>query len=58
MNESNHVFDWDGTKIMDHEPNYNRRLFSEMIFINSNKNNINKKEDISKLNRIYNSLFI
>ena len=53
MNEHLHVFDWDNTKILDYESNYNKRLVSEMIHIKSNKNNINKKEDVKFLNPAY-----
>ena len=54
--EFNHDFDWKNVKILDIEPDYFKRSLSEMLFINSDKNNINLKEDVSKLNRIYSSL--
>ena len=43
-------------QILDTETDYFKRSLSEMLFINSDKNNINLKEDVSKLNRIYSSL--
>ena len=35
------------------ESNYKKRLVSEMIYIKSNHNSINKKEDIQNLSTIY-----
>ena len=51
-----HNFDWQNTKILDIEPDYYKRSLSEMLFINSDKNNINLHDDVTKLNRIYCSL--
>ena len=41
-------------KILDHECNWKKRLFSEMLHINNSKKSINKKEDVYNLNNIYN----
>ena len=54
--KDDHEFDWDNVKILDRESNYQKRLISEMLFINCNENTLNKKEDIKSLSRIYNSL--
>lgn len=35
--ETSHEFDWENTKILDHEQSYNKRLISEMIHIKKNK---------------------
>lgn len=48
-----HEFDWDNTTILDREPNYKKRCFSEMLHIKSNKHTINKKTDILYLNKSY-----
>ena len=53
MSEHSHEFDWDNTKILDYEYHYYKRLVSEMIHIKSNKNSINKKEDVKVLNPSY-----
>ena len=53
---NNHKINWEATKILDKEKNSNKRLFSEMIHINSFKFTLNKIEDIQSLNRIYKSL--
>ena len=53
MSEHSHEFDWNNTKILDYDSNYYKRLISEMIHIKSNKNNINKKEDVKFLNPVY-----
>ena len=54
--ESKHRFDWENTKIVDYVSDYQKRLTSEIIHINSNKLSIKKKEFIFTLNRIYFSL--
>ena len=52
QNIPEHHFDFDNTQILDREPYY-KRLLSEMIHINSNKNTLNKIEDLKTLNNIY-----
>jgi len=42
---TNHKIDWDNTKILDRETNYNKRLISECIHIKRHAHNINKKTD-------------
>ena len=42
---NNHNSNWDAISILDKEKNYNKRLFSEMIHINSFKFTLNKIED-------------
>jgi len=42
---NNHRIDWNNTKIIDNETNYNRRLISESIHIKRHTHSINKKTD-------------
>ena len=49
----NHEFDFESVKIKDVEQNYHKRLVSEMLFINSTPNSINKYEDTQNLSREY-----
>ena len=51
--ENKHEFDWGNTSVLDMESNYKKRLVSEMIYIKSNHNSINKKEDIQNLSIMY-----
>lgn len=51
--DNNHDFDWDTVKILDKEPNLQKRLISEMFHIHLNKNCINKMEDTHKLHIAY-----
>ena len=51
--ENKHEFDWENTSVLDMECNYKKRLVSEMIYIKSNHNSINKKEDIQNLSTMY-----
>ena len=48
--ENKHEFDWENISVLDMESNYKKRLVSEIIYIKSNHNSINKKEDIQKSN--------
>jgi len=48
-----HTFDWNNIKIMDLEPNYNKRLISEMLHIKEQKNSINSQKDIELLDEPY-----
>jgi len=43
--EYNHMFDWENTKILDIEHNYNKRLIMKMIYIKKQENDINCKKD-------------
>jgi hypothetical protein len=52
LNEQ-HTFDWDNTKIMDHEKNYHKRLISEMIHIKEQKNGLNLNKDTELLDSSY-----
>jgi len=51
--ELNHSFDWKNTKILDIEPNYYKRLISEMIYIKTQDNGLNSVEDIECLDSSY-----
>ena len=51
-----HEFNWDKIKILDKEPNYDKRLISEMIHISACKHSINKKTDTQNLHTPYISL--
>ena len=44
-----HSFDFENTQILDRESSYYKRLLSETIHINSNKNTINKIKDLQTL---------
>ena len=48
-----HEFDWDNIEILDHEPNYHKRLVSEMIHIKRQKNSINMQTDTESLHQSY-----
>ena len=48
-----HSFDFNKTQILDRQSSYYKRLLSEMIHIDSNKNTINKIEDLQTLHNIY-----
>ena len=50
-------FRWNDVKILDIEPNWKKRLISEMIHIKTNPSNINKRQDTESLNPLYDSLF-
>lgn len=52
LNQS-HTFDWDNTKILDHESNYQKRLISEMLHIKEHKNSINLNKDTELLDSCY-----
>jgi len=49
-----HEFDWDNVKILDYEPNCNKRLISEMIYIKKQKHGLNAQTAL--LDPIYNDL--
>jgi len=50
---SDHEFDWDNILILDEEPSYRRRLFSEMMHIACQKNGINVQTDTDLLDKSY-----
>jgi len=52
-----HEFDWDNVRVVDQEPNYHKRLISEMIFIKKQKHGLNAQTDTVLLDPIYNDLF-
>jgi len=41
MLENNQSFDWQNIKILDFEPNYHKRIVSEMIHIKTQRNGLN-----------------
>jgi len=51
-----HNFNWDNVKILDREPNWHKRLISEMLHIKEQKNGINLQKDTEHLNESYFSL--
>ena len=55
--QQNHSFDWENPKILDYEPNYFKRLISEMIHINEQKNRLNLKTDTELLDDCYSTIF-
>jgi len=50
---SNHSFDWSNVQILDSEPNYYKRITSEMIHIKEQRNGINSHTDTELLNSAY-----
>jgi hypothetical protein len=48
-----HTFDWENTQILDSEPNYYKRLISEMIHIKEQQNGINLNTDTELLDNSY-----
>jgi hypothetical protein len=55
--QQNHSFDWENVKILDFEHNYNKRLISEMIHINEQKNESNLKTDTELSDDCYITIF-
>jgi hypothetical protein len=55
--QQNHSFDRENVKILDFKPNYYKRLISEMIHINEQKNGLNKKTDTELLDNYYSIIF-
>jgi len=51
--ENNHEFNWSGTRILDKESSYTKRLVSEMVFIKKQKNGLNKQSDTEFLPDAY-----
>lgn len=48
-----HEFDWNGVKILDNEPSYNKRLVSEMVYIKTQSSGLNKQSDTETLSDAY-----
>ena len=53
IKELSRMFDWDNVKILDNESNWSKRRVSEMLFINSHNNTVNRKENTFALSHIY-----
>lgn len=52
---TNHEMDWSGIAILDYEPNYKKRLFSEMAYITKYKNiRLNRQRDLEGWSDTYN----
>lgn len=51
--EEKHTFDWKGTKILDVEANYHKRLISEMLHIKEQCNGLNSNKDTELFNDSY-----
>ena len=51
-----HAFDFENTKIIDHESNNKKRIFKEMIYIKTTHNKINNNEDTQGFNTLYNAV--
>lgn len=56
MENTSHSFDFLNVQILDKEQNYKKRIISEMLYINNNKNTLNRKEDTQFLSHIYKHL--
>ncbi|EFN74263.1 hypothetical protein EAG_10171, partial [Camponotus floridanus] len=48
-----HEFKWDEIAILDKDPSYRRRLFSEMLHIASQKEGLNVQTDTLRLDASY-----
>jgi len=53
MLSCNHTFDWNKVKILDTEPNYNKRLISEILHIKEQFSSINSQKDTKFLDDAY-----
>jgi len=53
MQKFSHSFDWDNIKILDSEPNFYKRLVSEMLHIKEHQNAINVQKDTELLDDAY-----
>ena len=53
--KTKHKIDFEKARIIDKENSKYKRLFSEMMHIHINKNNINRMTDTNKLKNIYKS---
>ena len=54
--DNSHIINFQNIKILDFENNKGKRLFSEALFIHTQKNYINKQFQITRLPYIYNTL--
>lgn len=52
-NETKHIFNFADTQILDHDKNYHKLIFKEMIHIKKEQNCVNNKKDIDNLSQIY-----
>jgi len=50
----NHDFDWGNVRILDNESAWYRRIISEMIYIKTQTNGLNKQSDTEMLSDSYN----
>ena len=48
-----HNFDWSNVRVLDSEPNYSKRLISEMLHIKEQHNGINLQKDTELLDESY-----
>jgi len=55
--QHNHDFDWSGVEVLDVERFYHKRLISEMLHINCQRNGINLQTDTDCLDGGYTSIF-
>lgn len=53
VNRNDHRIDYDNSRILDSEKNLMKRVFLEMVHINSNSNSMNKRTDLNNLSQIY-----
>jgi len=51
-----HSFDWNNITILDHEPNYYKRLISEMLYIKEQTNGLNSQIDTDLLDNCYSDI--
>ena len=54
--ENNHTINFDTVKILDYETNKGKRLFSEALYIHTQKKYMNKQFEINKLPKEYSSM--
>lgn len=50
---TDYAFDWNNIEILDNESIWSKRIFSEVLHVNLQKNAINKKEDTKNLHSSY-----
>lgn len=55
---SGHDMKWDNCQILDREDHWYRRNVSEMLYIESTKNTLNRQVDTEKLNKIYDKILV
>lgn len=54
--ETKHTFDYENTRILNHDKNYQKLAIKEMIHIKKEPNSVNSRRDIESLSAIYFSL--